>query len=544
MFASDNFTGAVLGDGDHSLNPLLKAAVESANDAIIITEVELEEPGPRMEYVNPAFERMTGYSYADVVGKSPRLLQGPATDRELLRRLKDDLQNRRSFHGETINYRKDGSEYHVEWRITPLFNESGGIEKWVAIQRDVTSRVRAEQERDRLLESERAARAHAERQSQMKDDFLATLSHELRTPLNAIVGWSHILSKSPDASADVRDGLTVIARNAKAQSQIIEDLLDMSRVISGQLRLDVQAVNLGEVIDAGIDAVGHAAAAKGVTILRAVDERAGPVSGDPARLRQIVWNLLSNAVKFTPAGGWVKVSLERTDSHVELAVRDNGMGIRPDFLPHVFDRFRQQDASTTRKYGGLGIGLAIVKHLVELHGGIVRAKSAGENLGTTFTVSLPATPPPAATAKPGEPAEDPADVDECAPQLNGLRVLVVDDEPDGRHLIERLLTDCRAVVTPAATGSEALSLLGRQRFDVLVSDIGMANVDGYALIRAVRQMTDVGGDKMPALAVTAFAQPADRRRCLVAGYDMHIAKPVDAGELLALVARAAARIER
>ena len=538
MDNSNSFKGANLRHGDGTPNPLLKAAVESANDAIIITEAALELPGPRIEYVNPAFTRMTGYSAEEVIGQNPRLLQGPRTDRKLLERLREDLKNSRSFHGETINYRKDGSEYFVEWRITPLFGDEHEIVKWVAIQRDVTARVLAEQERDHLLESERAARTEAERQSRMKDDFLATLSHELRTPLNAIVGWSQILLSDRHVPDQLVDGLAVIERNARAQTQLIEDLLDMSRIITGQIRLDVQRVDLGQVIDAAISAVRHAAEARNVRLQKVIDPLAGPVSGDPNRLQQIVWNLLANAVKFTPAGGRVQVVLERADSSVEISVSDTGRGIKPEFLPHVFDRFRQQDSSTTRQHGGLGLGLAIVKHLAEQHGGRIRAKSPGEGQGATFTLTLPLSLHRAAEQDAPAPAapEDPQAID-----LKGIRVLVVDDDADSRELMHRLLQERHAEVVLAQSGIEAMQIFDEYPPTVLVSDIGMPGMDGYELIRHIRSKPSANGGTVPALAVTAFARSDDRRKAMVAGYDMHVSKPIDPAELLAIISRMATR---
>ena len=525
-------------------NSLLTAAVESANDAILITDATLDEPGPQIEYVNPAFTKMTGYSQDEIRGKTPRILQGPKTDRALLRRLRDDLRDSRAFHGETVNYRKDGSEYFVEWRITCLTDDDGNVVKWVAIQRDVTPRVLAEQERDELLVKERIARKEIEQQSKMKDEFLATLSHELRTPLNAIVGWSQLLIRNREPS-DLEEGLHVIERNARAQTQLIGDLLDMSRIITGKLRLDVQKVDLHEVILGAIASVQHSADQKQIRLTTVLDPLAGPVSGDPSRLQQVVWNLLSNAIKFTKAHGRIQVVLERVNSHVEIAISDSGIGIRPEFLPVVFDRFRQADATTTRQQGGLGIGLAIVKQLVELHGGQIRAKSPGEGSGSTFIVSLPVAIVHHADAVdilPPTVFDDgqPEDI-ECPAALEGLKVLVVDDEPDTRNLLRRMVENCKAVVTVAASVDEALALFKQSRPDVLLSDIGMPNKDGYELIRSVRKLSKRDGGQVPAAALTAFARSEDRRRSLIAGFDMHIPKPVEPAELIAVVSRLAKR---
>ncbi|HEX4793588.1 MAG TPA: ATP-binding protein [Humisphaera sp.] len=410
--------------------------------------------------------------------------------------------------------------------------------------RDVSERKRAEAEKTRLLASERIARSNAEHASRMKDEFLATLSHELRTPLNAILGWSQILQTSAREEADLERGLETIERNARAQTQLIEDLLDMSRIISGKLRLDIQRVETGDWIEAAIASVLPAAEAKGVRIEKVLDPLCGPVSGDPSRLQQVVWNLLSNAVRFTPRGGKIQVVLARVNSHIEISVADTGIGIKPEFLPFVFDRFRQADASTTRKHGGLGIGLAIVKQLVELHGGTVRANSPGEGHGATFIVSLPiAVVHPVADDDDRFHPTFPVDSAGTAlpADLSGVHVLVVDDEPDARELIRHVLEGHQAQVTTAASAHEALEFLETTKPDVLVSDIGMPEVDGYEFLRRVRALEQGTNGKIPALALTAFARSEDRTRALLAGYQVHVAKPVEHVELVATVAAVAGR---
>jgi len=404
---------------------------------------------------------------------------------------------------------------------------------------------RAAEERKDLLESERVARTYAERTNAMKDDFLATLSHELRTPLSAILGWAHALRSRRMGEEELRDGLEKIERNARMQAQLIEDLLDMNRITSGKLRLDVQAVQPLSFIDAAVETVRPAADAKGIHIRKVLDPSAGPINGDPQRLQQIVWNLLSNAIKFTPKDGKVQVLLESVNSHVEISVADSGIGIDAQFLPHVFERFRQADASTTRRFGGLGLGLSIVKHLVELHGGTVGVKSAGENLGTTFSVRFPVAAvhrdsgveqrihPRASAPLPAEPFR-PVD-------LAGIKVLVVDDEPDARELIQRLLGDCGAEVHMAANAADALRLVESEKPHVLVSDIGMPDVDGYELLRRVRALGSGRGGNLPAIALTAFARSEDRTRALRAGFQVHVSKPVEPPELVATVANAAGR---
>jgi signal transduction histidine kinase/ActR/RegA family two-component response regulator len=407
---------------------------------------------------------------------------------------------------------------------------------------DLTARKAAEAERERLLESERRARAEAERASSLKDEFLATLSHELRTPLNAVLGWSQLIGRGMVTGDAVREGIRVIERNARLQAQLIEDLLDMSRIISGKLRLDVQQVNLAEVVEAACATVQPAADAKGVRLRKVLDPLAGPVSGDPGRLQQVVWNLLSNAVKFTPRGGSIEVLLERVSSHLEISVHDTGEGIKPDFLPHVFDRFRQADASPSRKHGGLGIGLSLVKQLVEMHGGTARAKSAGEGQGATFIVSLPLAPVRHLDAAEGQARRHPtaavaegSSLDDM-PSLSGVQVLVVDDDADARDLLRSVLEAFGAQASAAASASEALEALTRARPHVLVSDIGMPGTDGYELIRQVRQLGAAEGGATPAIALTAFARSEDRRRAIAAGYQMHLAKPVEPSELVTMVA--------
>lgn len=402
-------------------------------------------------------------------------------------------------------------------------------------------------EKDKLLESERAARIEVERASRMKDEFLATLSHELRTPLNAILGWSQILRHNSKPE-DIEEGVQVIERNARVQTQIIEDLLDMSRIISGKFRLDVQRTNLADVVKAAVETVMPAADARGVRIQTVLDPVAGPVSGDPSRLQQVFWNLLTNAVKFTPRGGRVQVVLERVNSHLEVSVIDTGEGIDESFLPHVFDRFRQADATTTRRHGGLGLGLAIVKQLVEVHGGSVRVKSGGVGSGSTFTVALPLTvlhadPQPDTQRRHPEVGAAPV-LDETCMSIEGVKVLVVDDEPDARHLVKRLLEDCKAAVTTAASAREALDTLKTSRPDILVSDIGMPGEDGYSLIRKVRELPASEGGNIPAIALTAYARAEDRMKAVLAGFELHVVKPVESAELIAMIASLAKRARR
>ena len=383
----------------------------------------------------------------------------------------------------------------------------------------------------------------AERANRLKDEFLATLSHELRTPLTAIVGWSEMLGDSKlDPVASIRAG-EVIRRNARMQVQLIDDLLDVSRIITGKLRLSVQPVDLGSIIIAAVDGLRPAAEAKEIRVQLRLDSPAGQVSGDPDRLQQVAWNLISNAIKFTPKGGSVVISLERVVSHVEVTVSDTGKGIAPEFLPHVFDRFRQADATTTRAFGGLGLGLAIVRQLVELHGGTVRVHSEGEGQGATFTVSLPSLAARSAASDTGSAQRlefKPPGL-ECPPELNGLRVLVVDDEADTCELLQVILKGCGAQVKTASSAAAALEAVAEEVFDVLISDIGMPDEDGYSLIAKVRALSKERGGRIPAAALTAYAGEEDRIRVLQSGFQIHVPKPISPTELVAVVANLAGR---
>ncbi len=456
-----------------------------------------------------------------------------------------------------------GADFEAEYRVINgdrerwvvargrmVTDPAGRVVRFPGVVVDITDRKRVEAERERLLESEQAARSEAERAGRMKDEFLATLSHELRTPLNAILGWATIIRGSGSDPEDVAQGMEVIERNARAQSQIIEDLLDMSRIISGKVRLDVQRLDLSAIAQAAVATARPTADAKGVRLVSVIDPLHNVVvTGDASRLQQVLWNLLTNAVKFTPRGGRVQLLLERVNSHLEVSVIDNGEGIPPEFLPHVFDRFRQADASTTRRHGGLGLGLSIVKQLVELHGGSVRVKSAGPGQGTTFIVTLPLTVVQAAAEPEAErrhPRATPtlAGLKESCAEIVGVRVLVIDDEPDARALVKRLLEDCHAVVATTGSVDEVVRLVATGDFDVLVSDIGMPAEDGYSLIRRVRALGKDQGGGIPAIALTAYARVEDRVRAVSAGFQMHVAKPVEAVELVAMVAGAAGRTGR
>jgi PAS domain S-box-containing protein len=488
---------------------------------------------------NRGAERLFGYTSEEIIGRSGDILFTPEDQANGRPRLERDIvASRRPADDDRWHQRKDGSRFFASGSTEGLRDEAGELRGYVKVVRDVTEQRRVDQQREKLLQAEREARAEAERVGRMKDEFLATLSHELRTPLSAILGWSQLLTEMDEWDApSLREGLESILRNARSQAQLIDDLLDMSRIMSGHTRLSVQPVELSEVVAGAFDAVRLAAEAKEIRLTRTLDSNVGRVQGDPTRLQQVLWNLLSNAIKFTPRGGRVHVTLVGVNSHVELSVVDSGQGIPADFLPFVFDRFRQADSSITRKHGGLGLGLAIVKHLVELHGGQIRAASGGEGQGATFTVNLPRL-----ALVPAEPLPEPlaaqvarqsADPGDGTKPLHGVRVLFVDDEPDARALLSRVLTNRGAEVELADSLETALQALPRFCPDILVSDIGLPNADGYELIRKVRALPSRKERSIPAIALTAFARPEDRERALSAGFQLHVGKPVETKELIA-----------
>lgn len=399
------------------------------------------------------------------------------------------------------------------------------------VRNHLQEQKRAQEERAELLKV-------AEEANRAKDEFLATMSHELRTPMTAILGWAHLLRTTSLSEKDFARALDTVERNARAQTKLIDDLLDISRIITGKLRLDVQPVDLASVIEAAVEAVRPTAEAKAVRLQALIDPQSGPVSGDTNRLQQVVWNLLTNAIKFTPKGGRVQVRLERVNSHVEITVSDTGSGISEEFLPHVFDRFRQADGTTTRTHGGLGLGLSIVRQLVELHGGTVEAQSDGENSGSTFIVQLPSL---ALRREFGDSARRHPTADgslslDYSPSLAGIKILIVDDEADTRELLCAVLEQCAAEVITVESVAEALAAIEQSKPDVLISDIGMPDEDGYSLISKVRSLEASSGQRIPAIALTAYARVEDRVRALNAGFQVHVPKPIEAVELVAVVA--------
>ena len=510
---------------------------EAARDGILI----LNAVTLKITDVNPFLTELLGYSRDEFLGKELWEI-GLFSDKEASQTAFRELQETGYLRHEDLPLQtKHGERREVEF-VSNVYEEDGQQVIQCNI-RDITDRKRAEEERGLLLENCQVAHAEADAANSIKDEFLALLSHELRTPLSSILGWSKLLADGQLDEQAAELALETIVRSARAQRQLIDDLLDISRIITGKLRLDVRPVELAPLIEAVVDGVRPAADAKSILLQTTLDSRTGAISGDPDRLQQIIWNLLTNAIKFTPKGGRVEVRLERIASHVEMTISDTGQGIAPEFLPHVFDRFRQSDSSSTRRHGGLGLGLSIVSQLVELHGGTVKAESPGTGEGTNFKVILPllSVHHELSAGKMTRPPIKSSPLPHWQPSLDDLRVLVVDDEPDARELIALVLTGRGAEVVVVGSAVEALAEMERGRFDVLVSDIGMPLMDGYTLISKIRQLPKERGGKIPAAALTAYAGVEDRMRALSAGYQIHIPKPVEPAELTTVVANLAGR---
>jgi PAS domain S-box-containing protein len=476
----------------------------------------------KYESVNPAYSKLTGYAAEELLGK-------PLDSHLGIRSAELHLPAAGSgatqpWTGSLQFERRDGSIAEVEWQITK--ESFTGVSILVAT--DITDQVLAQNARESLLASERAARSEAERSNRLKEEFLATLSHELRNPLNAILGWATVLGRQQGLPAPVMQGLQAIERNSKIQAQMIADLLDYAGITFGKMRLSAESIDPYPVVRAAIDVVSATAHAAGVQIRATFGDEPVWVEADTSRLQQIVWNLLSNAVKFTERGGVVKVSAARADDAFRLTVADNGRGIEADFLPRIFERFSQQEASTTRSHGGLGLGLAIVKQLTELHGGTIRAQSAGKQRGATFTVTLPLCQE--------QPTSNLSDSQSLRTMdFTGVVVLVVEDDTDARLLTKRILNDVGATVIEAVSAEAALNCIDSSAANILISDIGMAHQDGYQLLRALRSR-GYGPDRLPAIALTAFARDEDRSEALAAGFQDHLVKPLDPQTLLSRVA--------
>jgi PAS domain S-box-containing protein len=514
----------------------MRAVLDTALDAVI----SMDATG-RVTFWNPRAEQIFGWSRDEAVGKPvaeliipPRMRAAHASGlAQDLRTGEGKLLNRRV---EMVAVRRDGSEVPVELALVAV--KEGEYHTFSAFLRDITERKRAEAERDRLFTAAEKARTEAEAASRAKDEFLATLSHELRTPLTSIVGWVYLLRSGKLDPAGVARGLETIDRNAMLQAQLVSDILDMSRILAARFRLNVRPLELAPVVAAAIDSLVPAASAKGIRLLPVLDPSTGVVSGDADRLQQVVWNLLSNAIKFTPPGGRVQVRLARAEGQAEITVEDTGPGIRSEVLPHVFELFRQGDSSNTRAHGGLGLGLAVVRQLVELHGGTVHAASTGA--GAAFTVRLPlsreevAPEPAAATAATTSPV--------AGPSLDGLRVLIADHGADVREVVARILGQAGAQVLTASSARETLEMVARERPDAVVVDLEMADESGYALLAKVRALPPDAGGKTPAAALSSWSRTEDRVRSLLAGFQIHLSKPIHPSELLAVVASLAGRL--
>ncbi len=539
------------------------AALRWMNDlsaqGIFLTDAELTIQG-----WNHWLEARSGRTAAEMIGRNLLDAYPDLVERGLDKYYKDALEGQIRLLSQRLHHyllpmtpQSDETSFTVmqqSARIAPLVEDDRVIGTITVID-DVTERIAREDQLMRLLSREQAARREAEMANRAKDQFLATVSHELRTPLNAISGWIQILLKKDVDPEFLIHGLEVVDRNVKMQTKIIEDILDVSRIITGKLSLSVTKVNLAPVIEAALDAMLLAAEAKGIRLERALDPDAGPVSGDPGRLQQVVWNLVSNAIKFTPRGGVVNVRLARVASQVEIMVSDTGQGISSEFLPHVFERFLQADSTSTRQHSGLGLGLAIVRHLVELHGGTVSAASEGEGRGATFTLRLPLAAVRATGELPPQSNDQPA-ADTIATvftsrvntgvdlKLRGLRVLIVDDEADARELLEIILLQFGAEIKVATSARQALGVLEDWKPDAIVSDVGMPKEDGYSLIQQVRALEPERGGLTPAIALTGYGRPEDRLQLLAAGYQVHLSKPVELMHLVNSIANITSRDEK
>jgi hypothetical protein len=494
------------------------------------------------EYVNRRWYEYTGLSLEESLGYGWTRAVHPEDMQTLLEHWGRARESGEHHEAEfRLRRASDGQWRWFVARAQPVRAADGSILQWVGSCTDIDERRRAAQERLELLRRVQAAHAAAEEANRLKDDFLATVSHELRTPLTAMLGWLHLLRSGRLPEEKRARALETVERNARAQAQVIEDLLDISRIITGKLNLEPGLVDMRAVVDAALESARPLAETKGVTLVLECGVDTLPMRGDAGRLQQVVWNLLNNAIKFTPQAGRITVELRPVDDTVELRVTDTGVGISPRFLPHLFERFRQEDGSSRRTQGGLGLGLSIVRHLVELHGGRISAHSLGEGHGSSFVLHLPREPRPAVPAPPPVVLDDKA-VPPTRAELTGLRLLLVEDEEDTREMLRILLEGHGAQLRAVATAAEALQCLREWRPDLLVSDIGLPGENGYELLQRIRALPAEEGGLIPAVALTAYARPEDRARALRAGFDVHVPKPVEAPELLAVLAAATERI--
>ncbi len=502
----------------------LAAIVDSSDDAIISKDLD----GIVITW-NRAAQQMFGYSAEEMIGTSIRRIIPADRQFEEDEVLAQIRRGQKVDHFETIRQRKDGSLVPISLTVSPVNNEQGAVVGASKIARDVSERRRAESENDQLYRSLVEA-------NRLKDEFLATLSHELRTPLNTILGYTRMLRSGLLPADKQPRALEAVERNAESLTQIVEDVLDVSRIVAGKMHLTIQSVDAADVVRRAIECVQFSASVKGIKIKTEIAPGLGRAAGDPERLQQIVWNLLTNAIKFTDRGGRVKVSVERRQRKILLVVSDNGAGIAPEFLPHLFERFRQADASMARVHGGLGLGLAIARQLAELHGGSIDAASEGVGKGATFTVTLPTMAATAASRDSNvDRFEDSMEHSEAAANLDGLRILAVDDDTDALTMIRDILEASGATVLAAASAEAALQILDTERPDVLVADLGMPRVDGFELISRIRRRPLGSAAQLPAVALTAYARSEDKARALRAGYQTHMPKPINPAELVACV---------
>jgi PAS domain S-box-containing protein len=510
----------------------LSAIVESADDAIISKTLD----GIITSW-NKGAHNLFGYSEEEAVGQPVLMLMPPDHQNEepgILARLR---QGEKIEHYETVRVRKDGTLLDISLTVSPIRNADGVIIGASKIARDISDRKRSEIALLHALAEAKEAKKEAEHANRLKDDFLSTISHELRTPLISMVGWTAMLRSGQLDEAMAEKGLASIERNAKAQAQLVEDLLDISRIVSGSMRMEMKPLHLAGIIATAVDSIMPAAQAKGIRLRVVSDPGVGSVEGDADRLQQVIWNLLSNAIKFTPTGGRIEIELEQRGGQVEVTVADTGKGIDPTFMPRIFDRFSQEDSSSTRSFGGLGLGLTIVKHLTELHGGTVRVNSEGLGKGASFIVGLPVLGAPAKLLTPqGMPqAKRRESESEFFQELNGLKLLVVDDEIDTCEMLSVAFGEVGASVKIATSGEQALALIEEWPPDMLICDINMPDMDGYQVIRQIRAREGHTQTPLPAIALTALARVEDQVKALAAGYQMHVPKPIELSELFAIV---------
>lgn len=519
---------------------LLQVTISSIGDAVIATDIKSD-----ISFINPTAEALTGWTMTEAVGKSLKevfAVVGEDTRQTIESPFSAVIEKGAvvGLANHTALIARNGNEIPIENSGAPIRDADGKIVGVIVVFRDVSERRQVEKEREQLLKREQAARSDAEATSRLKDEFLATVSHELRTPLSAILGWSAMLKRGNLGEEIVHKALGTIERNAKAQSEIINDILDVSRIITGKLKINSQPTDIARMIREAVETLRPAAIAKAITLTVTLDEIKGAVIGDADRLQQVVWNLVSNAIKFTSENGHIEINLKQVNSRVELRISDSGIGINEKFLPYVFERFRQHDSSITREQGGLGLGLSIVRHLVELHGGTVAAESAGEGKGSIFTVRLPlADKGDELALTDGNSANAPTLIKETstdAPDLRGLRVLVVDDDTDTLEVLRVVLKQFGAKVRIAVSTADALEVFLEWKPDVLISDLAMPVEDGYALIGKIRALSPEQGGGIPAAALTAYVGEKDRLKALACGYQIHIAKPIDPMILASAVA--------